>query len=237
MSLKSLDQLNKPEGAANLRKSADNVPLNKERPEFAKAENIGRTILGARRTSSSSKPAPPPSSKGADPEKQKNIKLVKLNKIKKYVERWPNVKSVIKSMPTISSSEDEIDQVLFDIHLYMNSSSSEKFVPMMVVQGLDLIEKGTMNYFNPLNLDLTGLAKVAQMPENNQKLMDTAYELYIEYQEWFNVGPQARFTMEVLGLMFTIDSYNKARRTYVNETVTEEMEKELNKDPDDNSNQ
>jgi hypothetical protein len=105
-------------------------------------------------------------------------------------------------------------------------------IPVGITTLFSQIENVTMNYqFNPLNLDLTGLSRVSTVPENTAKLSEIAKELYIKYEHLFSFGPESRFFMEIIGLLVTVDRYNKVKNIPVSQEDVNEMEEKLNKQP------
>jgi hypothetical protein len=230
--LKSLDQLQKPLSSPNPSPPGSPV-LNKKKPDFAKSENMAKTLIASANLRSSSRTAPPPSkassSSKAPPADKKMEKIYKIDKYFKAFERLRKTIEVPHNL--MACSEAELDQILFNIHRALNAAKSERFLPLVVGQMFFAVETATMQYgFNPLDMDLTGLAKVAMHPNNNKELMEIAQELYIEYEHWFAMGPARRFMMEVAGMIMTVNSYNKASKTPVSKEQREEMERELGKE-------
>jgi hypothetical protein len=218
-SLKKLDQLQKPGGVIR----ASDVPLNKNDPEFGKPENIGKTIMHSianKRAPITGKPTP-------TPKEEMNIKLAKIRKIKLYVGRFPKLEESGIKVPSINASSTEVDETLFDIHKFLNCQSGERYIPMAIQQMFLGIEKTTMVYgMNPMNWDLTGLHKATERADISDKLNEVAAELYIEYEEWFSIGPLTRFTTEVLGIMMAVDRYNKSIHATVDDERLRMMEEE-----------
>jgi hypothetical protein len=229
--LKKLDDLQKPGSST----TNPDVPLNKNNPEFGKPEKIGRTILAA----AAAKGGKAPSGKAAPtPKEEMNIKMAKIRKIKLYMGRFPKLEDANIRVPSINSSSAEIDEILFDIHKFMNTQSGERYIPLAIQQMFLGIETATMIYgVNPMNWDLTGLGSVTNHAEVSKRLNEVAAELYIEYEEWFTAGPLTRFTAEVLGIMMAVDKNNKGMRQVVNAENVRMMEEErramndLNKTP------
>lgn len=226
-SLRSLDQLNKPASSD----SSSEGKREKSFPELSRSEKMGKSLLAAASLRNSGK-------KGGVPQKseeqEKKDRLTKIYKIKKYLERFPELRNVAR-MPSATTSDAELDQIVFDIHQYMNCASSERYIPLTVTQLFNGIEVATMQYnFNPLNLDLTGLSAAMQSPKVSANLMNIATEIYIEYQHWFSHGPFVRFMAEAIGLMLTVDSINKSRSTVITAEQMKQVEKEL--DAGDNNN-
>lgn len=234
-SLKSLDELNKPDAGPSNPTPVGSPMVNKRNPEFMKPEKLGPTILAASKLRSSGGIPKLGGTKKEAPDAARENRLSKLWKIKRYLEKFPELRQTI-SLPGANASDAELDQCLFDIHRHLNGRRSEAIVPIAVdglFKGIEVIvmDKG----YNPMNLDLTGLKGVASNPKNNQNLMSIATEIYIEYEHYFSMGPMSRFATEVIGFVLTVDAYNKARKVRVPEEEIRKMDETL--DPDDNSKQ
>lgn len=231
--LKKLDQLNKPQQHEDNNSWKTNPPLNKSNPEFAKPEKIAKTILamgGAKKGPKASAPSPA---------SELNIKLAKIRKIKLYLQHFPKLDEANIRVPSINASDKEIDEILFDIHKFMNTVTGERYVPILMQQMFYGLENLTMvQGVNPMGWDLTNLHKIPSHPEASKKLNEVALELYIEYEEWFSMGPWSRLVAEVFGLMMAVDKNNKMMKNIINDAQSKMMEEErqaMMKDPDDNS--
>lgn len=235
--LKKLDELNKPPGHEdnNSWKTSKDTPLNKSNPEFMKPEKIAKTLLSSVKPRAGG-PAPKPS---AAPASQKDINLAKHRKIKLYVQEFPVLSEHGVKVPSSNASSAELDEVLFDIHRILNTQDMKRFIPVVITQASGAIEMGTMVYgYNPLNLDLTGLQSITANPKNIEGLVSALKELYIEYEEWFSMGPIARAVGETCNIIMTVHKYNKARNQIISEENQRKMEEERMRafrDPDDNS--
>ena len=67
------------------------------------------------------------------------------------------------------------------------------------------IEESSKHY-NPLNLNLTGLGKVAR--ENQEQFAPILDELFIKYATHMYVGPEMRLAMATATLMYTVHAAN-----------------------------
>lgn len=235
--LKKLDELNKPPGHEdnNSWKTTKDTPLNKSNPEFMKPEKIAKTLLSSVRPKAGG-PAPKATS---NPPNQKDLNMAKLRKIKLYIQEFPILSESGIRVPSPNASSAELDEVLFDIHRILNTQDMKRFIPVVISQASGAIELGTMVYgYNPLNLDLTGLQSITANPKNIEGLVSALKELYIEYEEWFSMGPIARALGETVTILMTVDRYNKSKNQIINEENQRKMEEERMrafKDPDDNS--
>ena len=68
------------------------------------------------------------------------------------------------------------------------------------------IEEVTTKHYNPLGLNLTGLARVAQ--DNESQFAPILDELFIKYAMNMYVGPEMRLVMATATLMYTVHSAN-----------------------------
>ena len=85
------------------------------------------------------------------------------------------------------------------------------------------IEQVTMNHYNPLGLNLTGLSKVAQ--DNQGQFAPILDELFIKYATNVYVGPEMRLAMATATLMYTVHSANTGNPTMAR--AMEAMSKEV----------
>jgi hypothetical protein len=207
-------------------------------PNFAKSENVAKVLLSSAKLPNS---APAPShgfgsrtkAKPASADPKADKRMEKIYKIQRYMESFEKVRNLVVIPSNLANlSEAELDQILFSIQRVLNSSSPEQMIPVGITTLFSQIENVTMNYqFNPLNLDLTGLSRVSTVPENTAKLSEIAKELYIKYEHLFSFGPESRFFMEIIGLLVTVDRYNKVKNIPVSQEDVNEMEEKLNKQP------
>lgn len=232
--LKKLDELNKPQGHEDNNSWKTNPPLNKSNPEFMKPEKIAKTLMASVKPRAS---APKASSSPAP--SQKDINFAKHRKIKLYVQEFPFLAEHGIRVPSSNASSAELDEVLFDVHRILNTQDMKRFIPVVITQTAGAIEMGTMHMgYNPLNLDLNGLQSITANPKNIEGLVSALKELYIEYEEYFSMGPLARAFGETVNIIMTVDKYNKSRANIITEEMKRKMEEERMKayqDPDDNS--
>lgn len=230
-SLKSLDELNKP-GPSILKNPGTPMgspKLNRNKPEFASAEKMAKTLLASAKLPPN-RTAPRPSPKPTSSEPKADKRMEKIYKINRYLETFERVReSVQVPMNLANLSEAELDQILFSIQRVLNSSSPETMIPVGITALFTQIENVTMYHqFNPLNLDLTGLSRVTSEPKNVAKLTDIAKELYIKYEHLFSMGPESRFMIEIVSFLIIVDRFNKAKATPVTQDQIDKVEQELN---------
>jgi hypothetical protein len=144
---------------------------------------------------------PGPSAAPPPPEPVEN-KSGLLDKIQAYRERFPHLKSRNKV-----SARSAIDEIQDELH-YMEQQLGQKDGHMgnqIFLLAMTGIEHSTRHY-NPLNLNLTGLAKVAN--ENQDQFAPILDELFIKYATNMYVGPEMRLVMATATLVYTVHSAN-----------------------------
>ena len=128
-----------------------------------------------------------------------------LDKINAYKERFPHLKS---RNPKISakSSIEEIEDELHYFELQLGSSKDGSMGTMVFVGTMVGVETITRDYFNPLNLQLNGLGKVAK--DNVGEFQEVIDELMIKYGAGFYMQPEYRLVLAVGALVMTVHSAN-----------------------------
>jgi hypothetical protein len=128
-----------------------------------------------------------------------------LDKINAYRERFPHLKS---RNPKISakSSIEEIEDELHYFELQLGSSKDGSMGTMVFVGTMVGVETITRDYFNPLNLQLNGLGKVAK--DNVGEFQEVIDELMIKYGAGFYMQPEYRLVLAVGALVMTVHSAN-----------------------------
>ena len=151
-------------------------------------------------SSSSSAPPPPPAPAPEAPVEDKS-KL--LDKIQAYKERFPQLKS--RNKLTAKCSYDELLDEVHYIEQQLGQSEGHMghHVFFMMLSGL---EEVTARHYNPLNLNLTGLGRVAK--ENPAQFTPLLDELFIKYAMNVYVGPEMRLAMATATLIYTVHSAN-----------------------------
>jgi hypothetical protein len=225
--LKKLDQLNKPGQNQHEDNNSwkTNPPLNKSNPEFAKPEKIAKTILATGGLKPKLGGKTTPAAKTID---EKTLNLAKHRKIKLYLQKFPKLEESGIRLPHLNASTAELDETLFDIHRILNTQSIEDKIPFFVHTAYGLSESANTIYgFNPLGMDFNNLQSLAANPKNIKDLVDALTEIYIEYEEWFSMGPWARVVAEVVKHHVAINEYNKTRNNIISEEVMKKMEEEM----------
>lgn len=140
----------------------------------------------------------------------------KLDKISAYRERFPNLKSrnaKVSSKSTVEEIEDELHY----IELQLGSSADGSLGQKLFIFGLGACESLTQT-FNPLNLQLSGLSRVAQ--DNIAEISPIIDELMIKYSCGTYMPPEWRLAFATGALMYTVHQANTG-----NMNVAEAMHK------------
>ena len=143
-------------------------------------------------------PAPPPKPPKFD-------RSTALDKITAYRERFPQLKK--RNNVSGKSSDDEIRDELHFIEMQLGSApTGANMVATALYAGAYAIEKFTKDYWNPLGLNLNGLATVTQqnMPEF-QPLLD---ELMIKHSAGHYTSPEWRLALAMGATIITVNAAN-----------------------------
>lgn len=146
-------------------------------------------------------PAPPPP-QPPQTEALENKSLL-LDKIQAYRERFPHLKSRNKV-----SARSTIDELHDELH-YMEQQLGQKEGHMghqLFLLAMTGIEQTTTKHYNPLGLNLVGLAQVAN--DNQEQFAPILDELFIKYAMNMYVGPEMRLIMATTTLLYTVHSAN-----------------------------
>ena len=147
--------------------------------------------------------APPPmTAEPFPPPKVEFDKSAALDKIDAYRERFPHVKS--RNKLSGKSSDAEIKDELHFIEQQLGQKDGHMGSHLYVLL-LSGIEEGSRHY-NPLNLNLHGLSRVAK--DNQDQFAPIIDELFIKYGASMYVGPEMRLVMATATLMYTVHSAN-----------------------------
>lgn len=182
----------------------------------------------AKKEARMSQPKPPPASKAPlppppppPPSLTQDAKSKLIDKIMAYRTRFPSLSS--RNKISMKASDEELQDELHYYSVQLGDSSQSKqgmAIFLAVVAG---IEKGTAEYWNPLNLDLTGMARVAS--DNPSEFENIVDELIIKYGASKPMGPEMRLALALGTLMYTVNAANqgnekvKAALEKVNKTV------------------
>jgi len=157
------------------------------------------------RLSSGKKGSAPPTKTEAPPPPPEPVKdrSALLDKYGQYRERFPDLKSrnKISGKSTIEEIEDEI-------HFYQQQLGTKdgNMASTVLVAAMAGVEQITEHYWNPLGLQLSGLAKVTK--DNQGEFQPILDELMIKYGASMYVSPEMRLCGLVATLMYTVHSAN-----------------------------
>lgn len=127
-----------------------------------------------------------------------------LDKIGAYKERFPELRTRNPKLSAKSSVEEMEDELHF-IELQLGSSRDNSLGSMLFVGAMVGIETLTLRY-NPMNLRLEGLGKVAK--DNLVEFTPLIDELMIKYSSGLYVTPEMRLALAVGSLVMTVHSAN-----------------------------
>jgi len=127
-----------------------------------------------------------------------------LDKIGAYKDRFPDLRTRNPKLSAKSSIEEMEDELHF-IELQLGSSKDTSLGSMLFVGSMVGVETITQRY-NPMNLRLEGLGKIAK--DNINEFTPMIDELMIKYSAGLYVSPEARLALAVASLVMTVHSAN-----------------------------
>ena len=145
---------------------------------------------------------PGPSTAPPPPPEPVEDKSALLDKINAYKERFTHLKS--RNKLSGKSGLDEIRDELHFIEQQLGQREGNMSVQLYLL-AMSGLEEGT-KYYNPLNLNLTGLGSVAR--DNVASVEPLLDELFIKYATNMYVGPEMRLAMATATLIYTVHSAN-----------------------------
>lgn len=178
-------------------KPPSELDLKKEERLHQKEQRLAQKMQSA---SSSSKDSGVPEAPPLPPIDPSQL----LDKIAAYRERFPKLKSRNPKLSAKNSVEELLDELHY-IELQLGSGSDGSFGNMLFLSGMSLLETST-HYFNPLKLQLHGLAKVSQ--DNIEQFSPIIDELMIKYGAGLYMPPEYRLVIATGMLVFTVHSAN-----------------------------
>lgn len=141
-------------------------------------------------------PVPPP-----EPEVDKSALL---DRIGRYRERFPQLKS--RNKLSAKSSAEELEDELHYIEQQLGGSGGNNAGMTALIFAMAGVEKVTQEVWNPLGLQLHGLSQVTK--DNADQFQDVVDELVIKYGSGMSMGPEMRLAMAVGTLMYTVHAAN-----------------------------
>jgi hypothetical protein len=143
-------------------------------------------------------PAAPPEPLPPSPEQ---LRLM-LDKISAYRERFAHLKSRNKKLSTPEEIEDELHY----LELQLGSSQGVNFGASGLCMAMTCLERST-DYWNPLNLNLTGLGNVTQ--QNMHEFQPIIDELMIKYNTGMYTPPEWRLALAIGATVVTVHAANQ----------------------------
>ena len=185
--------------AESIAKAKEDKATTKKSKDPVAQKNAETAAKREERLANKNTSAAPPPQMVMEPEVDRSHLL---DKIVAYRERFPNLKS--RNKVSGKSSIDEIEDELHYIERQLGQKDGNMGHQMFYL-ALSGLEEGTKVY-NPLNLNLTGLARVAR--DNQDEFNPILDELFIKYAVNMYVGPEMRLTMAVATLVYTVHAAN-----------------------------
>jgi len=179
------------------------VDAKRARKKPMDAAAVQRAETAAKREERLSKPPPAPPPTPMPPPPPKVDKSSMLDRIDAYRERFPHLKTRNKL-----SGKSTVEEIADELH-FMEQQLGQRDGHMghsLFVLSLSALEEVTTNHYNPLNLNLNGLSKVAQ--DNHEEFAPILDELFIKYGAGMYVGPEMRLVMATATLVYTVHSAN-----------------------------
>jgi len=151
-------------------------------------------------------PAPPPVKKQVPLEMPIEQKSAHVDRILAYREKFTWLKKRNGAVTAKSADADLLDELHYiEVQLGSKSTSDSNVGTSLFGAAMSGLEMST-HVFNPLQLDLTGLGKVAT--DNADQFKDILDELVIKYATGVHVSPEARLVLGVGALVMTVHAAN-----------------------------
>ena len=175
-------------------------------------EGVARA--GNLKAAAASKPPPAPKKSAPmpipapAPKKEMAIdqKSALIDKITAYREKFTWLKKRNGSLSAKSADAELLDEVHYiEIQLGSKAASDSNVGINLFGAAMNSLEMST-HVFNPLNLQLGGLGKIAT--ENADQFKDVLDELVIKYMTGMHVSPEARLILGVGALVMTVHAAN-----------------------------
>ena len=144
-------------------------------------------------------PAPPP-----PPPVSAEEKSALLDKLGAYRERFPHLKK--RNNVTVKSSADDIEDELHYCEMQLGSRQDNNIGGMILHGSMLAIETIHRDVYNPLGLNLNGLAKVTK--DNMAEFQPIVDELMIKYSTGLYMGPEMRLVLAMGALVMTVHGAN-----------------------------
>ena len=196
----SLSDLNPNKIAAEV---ADKKIKRKAEPTELELKKEERMLMKEKRMTApfaaSATPAPPP-----PPPVSVEEKSALLDKLGAYRERFPHLKK--RNNVTVKSSADDIEDELHYCEMQLGSRQDNNIGGMILHGSMLAIETVHRDVYNPLGLNLNGLAKVTK--DNMAEFQPIVDELMIKYSTGLYMGPEMRLVLAMGALVMTVHGAN-----------------------------
>ena len=196
----SLSDLNPNKIAAEV---AEKKIKKKAEPTELEIQKEQRLAMKEKRISGPSGPnapsAPPP-----PPPVSIEEKSALLDKLGAYRERFPHLKK--RNNVTVKSSADDIEDELHYCEMQLGSRQDNNIGGMILHGSMLAIETVHRDVYNPLGLNLNGLAKVTK--DNMAEFQPIVDELVIKYSTGLYMGPEMRLVLAMGALVMTVHGAN-----------------------------
>ncbi len=181
-------------------KAPSELDLQKEARLAEKEKRLGTG--GACSQRKASMPSEVPSTAPPPPPKDRSVLL---DKITAYRDRFPNLKK--RNNLTAKCSIEEIEDELHYLELQLGSQGGVQNFGATVLYGTMLgLEKVTNDYWNPLGLNLNGLATVTQ--QNIDQFQPIIDELMIKHNAGVYTSPEWRLALAIGATVMTVNAAN-----------------------------
>tara|TARA_X000000368_G_scaffold418069_1_gene416403 strand:- start:343 stop:1059 length:717 start_codon:yes stop_codon:yes gene_type:complete len=181
------------------KKPASELEMQKEARLASKEKrlNSGTPSAGPKAPVSTdrSPPTPPP------PEVDKSALL---DKLVAYKERFPHLKK--RNNVSVKSSADDILDELHYFEMQLGSKQDSSMGMMLLHGSMVAVEAIHRDVWNPLGLNLQGLAKVTK--DNSAEFQPIVDELMIKYGAGMYMSPEMRLALSIGALMMTVHGAN-----------------------------
>ena len=177
------------------KKPSSELEVQKEARLAMKEKRLADRIAG-----NSAPPAPDP----APPEVVEIDKSALLDKLGAYKERFPHLKK--RNNVSITSAADDILDELHYCEMQLGSKQDGSFGAMLLHGSMLAVETIHRDVWNPLNLNLNGLAKVTK--DNMTEFQPIVDELMIKYGAGMYMSPELRLTLALGALVMTVHGAN-----------------------------
>lgn len=127
-----------------------------------------------------------------------------LDQLGLYRERFPHLKR--RNNVSVKSSVEDIYDELHYIEMQLGSKQDGSFGAMLLTGTMVAIEAVHRDIWNPLGLNLNGLAQVTR--DNMSEFQPIVDELMIKYGAGMYMGPEMRLCLSVGAMMMTVHAAN-----------------------------